>query len=71
MKTNASVPIFCDECNALAVAILEGAPLCMACLKEALRQSQEPSPEIQPLHVKEYPWPPDSPKAVQGAKDKR
>jgi hypothetical protein len=59
MKSHASVPVFCDECNALAVAILDGAPLCMKCLTETLQQHQDAVPAIRPLRVSAYPWPPD------------
>ncbi len=34
-------PIFCDNCSTLALAELEGAPLCEHCLLDALRDSRD------------------------------
>jgi len=46
-------PMFCDNCSYLAMAVLEGAPLCMGCLMEELKSSSNPSlvNEVKPLDL--------------------
>jgi hypothetical protein len=61
MKTESCVPVFCDDCNCLAVAILDGAPLCMKCLTAALHNHSEATPGIRPLLVRGYQRAADDP----------
>ena len=50
MKTLKELPIFCDCCPTLAFAILDGAPLCEACLLEKVTLvDSAASPNIEPL----------------------
>lgn len=35
-------PIFCDNCSLLALASLDGAPLCIDCLQEELIKRNDP-----------------------------
>ena len=51
MNTIYHPPIFCNNCPLLAVAELDGEPLCMNCLQEELANSNERSPlnKIGPL----------------------
>jgi hypothetical protein len=46
-------PVFCDECSSLALAELDGAPLCLACILAALEREAEPAlaGRIEPLHL--------------------
>ncbi|MCP4604535.1 MAG: hypothetical protein GY847_29105 [Proteobacteria bacterium] len=41
MDTINQIPIFCDNCSSLALAELDGAPLCEHCLLEAVQQSKD------------------------------
>ena len=45
------LPIFCDNCPTLAFAILDGAPLCEACLMAAVKHGE--MSKIEPLAFKE------------------
>ena len=49
------LPIFCDNCATLALAVLDGSPLCEHCLMEAVHRSKdrEISLKIAPLQFKE------------------
>lgn len=49
------LPIFCDNCATLALAVLDGAPLCEHCLMEAvhLADDREIARRIAPLQFKE------------------
>ena len=51
MNEHQDVPIFCDNCPELALALLDGAPLCDRCLKRVvLNDSSLGSMEkIEPL----------------------
>ena len=50
MKTLKELPIFCDRCPTLAFAILDGAPLCEACLLEQVTLAgPKAPPNIEPL----------------------
>lgn len=51
MTTMKELPIFCDNCPTLAFAVLNDAPLCEACLMEAIQNSTEL--RIEPLTFKE------------------
>ena len=46
-----TVPIFCDTCSCLALAELDGAPLCTDCLLSAVRDRnpEETTATIAPL----------------------
>ncbi len=45
--------IFCKQCQVLALANLEGTPLCPSCLMKALKTSQDPYlvSKIKPLQL--------------------
>ncbi len=51
--TNENVPILCEECRILALAYLEGIPLCPNCLMAAVRTSADPYVlgKITPLFI--------------------
>lgn len=50
MDTLKELPIFCDNCPTLAFAILDGAPLCEACLMKAVKNNT--NLHIEPLQFK-------------------
>ncbi len=51
---NHNLPIFCDNCATLALAELDSAPLCGACLMRALSQSSHSlTSKIKPLEFNE------------------
>ena len=57
MSKPRTLPIFCDNCNALALAELDNAPMCIQCLMEELGANKDAAytfTEIRPLHVS-YP----------------
>ena len=47
------LPIFCDNCSALAFAELDTAPLCMDCLLKAVNRSGTHTARIEPLKFNE------------------
>ncbi len=51
MSTSHQSPIFCDNCSLLALAVLDGAPLCIRCLQSELALSEDPNHvnKISPL----------------------
>ena len=53
---SASETIFCRKCRALALANLEGVPMCPACLMVAVKTSRDPYlvSKITPLQVARY-----------------
>ncbi len=56
MSTLFGPPIFCDNCSSLAVAELDGAPLCIRCLLETLKRGEYSiiSDHIAPLENKPF-----------------
>ena len=46
-------PMFCDNCSLLALAVLDGAPLCLDCLLDELKNSTDSNPisKVQPLNL--------------------
>lgn len=56
MSTRYGPPIFCDNCSSLAVAELDGAPLCIKCLLETLKKGEYNiiSEHIAPLETKPF-----------------
>jgi hypothetical protein len=54
MDTINEPPIFCDNCPTLALAELDAAPLCDACLLEAVRSSDDDriADKIAPLQFR-------------------
>ena len=52
------MPIFCDNCSSLALASLDGAPLCAACLEAAIDQLDDSAvsrARIEPLAFEALP----------------
>lgn len=51
MDTLKKLPIFCDKCPTLAFAILDGAPLCEACLLKQIKKTDDKAVflKIEPL----------------------
>ena len=51
MNKQYQTPIFCDNCSLLALATLDGAPLCLDCLQAALKGISNPKMfgKINPL----------------------
>lgn len=47
-------PIFCDHCSLLALAELDGAPLCAECLLDEIKKTDDPKLllKIHPLLVR-------------------
>ena len=49
-------PVFCDSCPDLALALLNGTPLCFACLMKAIEKVVSPAGEnevdIEPLPIR-------------------